>query len=244
MRRVIVVQARTGSTRLPGKVLMDVAGRPMLAQQLKRLRRCRYADEIVVATTRKDEDTPVVAVAESAGARWFRGSEQDVLARYLGAAREARADIVVRITADCPLIDPEVTDTVIAELESHADACDYASNVMPRTFPQGLDSEALFLDTLERIHRLTSSGPEREHVTLFLRREGRHLFLTRSVVDLEDNSDWRWTVDTADDLALIRRLYGDLELSARVVPYREVLAYVRTRPELTKMNAHVMWKSL
>jgi spore coat polysaccharide biosynthesis protein SpsF len=222
---------------------MDLAGQPMLAQQLKRLRRCRSADEIVVATTDKDEDTPVVAVAASTGVRWFRGSEEDVLARYLGAAREARADIVVRITADCPLIDPQVTDSVVAELECYADGCDYASNLMPRTFPRGLDAEALFRDALERIGRLASTRPEREHVTLSLRERCRHLFLTRSVVDAEDNSGCRWTVDTADDMILVRTLYTDLELSTKVVPYREVLAYVRSRPELARINAHIGQRS-
>ncbi len=238
MRRVIVVQARMGSTRLPGKVLMDVGGRPMLGQQLRRLHGCRRVDDIVVATTEKEDDTPVVAIAKAEGTRWFRGSEHDVLSRYLGAAREARADIVVRVTADCPLIDPMVTDDVIGELETHTSACDYASNLMPRTFPRGLDSEALFLDALERLGRLASTAPEREHVTLAVRERCRDLFITRSVVDTEDNSDCRWTVDTADDLWLIRRLYADLELSARLVPYREVLGYVRARPELGRINAH------
>jgi spore coat polysaccharide biosynthesis protein SpsF (cytidylyltransferase family) len=239
VRRVIVVQARTGSTRLPGKVLMDVGGRPMIEQQLKRLQRCRRADDIVVATTQKEDDTPVVAIAETVGARWFRGSEDDVLARYLGAASEARADVIVRITADCPLIDPDVTDRVIAELERPDEACDYASNVMPRTFPRGLDSEALSRDALERVGRLASTRPEREHVTLCVRERCRDLFLTRSVVDAEDNSDCRWTVDTADDMTLVRRLYADLELGARAVPYREILAHVRAHPELARINSRV-----
>jgi spore coat polysaccharide biosynthesis protein SpsF len=217
---------------------MDVGGRPMLEQQLKRLQRCRRADDIVVATTEKEDDTPVIAIAKAVGTRWFRGSEHDVLSRYLGAARDARADIVVRITADCPLIDPVVTDDVIAELETHEGACDYASNLMPRTFPQGLDSEALVRDALDRLGRLASTEPEREHVTLALRDRCRDLFSTRSVVDAEDNSDCRWTVDTADDLLLIRRLYADLDLSTRLVPYREMLGYVRARPELSRINAH------
>jgi spore coat polysaccharide biosynthesis protein SpsF len=215
----------------------------MLEQQLKRLQRCRRADDIVVATTEKEDDTPVVVIAKAVGTRWFRGSEHDVLSRYLGAAREARADVVVRITADCPLIDPGVTDDVIAELETHQDACDYASNVMPRTFPRGLDSEALFGDALERLARLASTGPEREHVTLAVRERCRHLFLKRSVVDAEDNSDFRWTVDTANDLSLVRRLYVELELSARPVPYRELLVYVRARPELSRINAHAQRSS-
>lgn len=193
----------------------------------------------MVATTENEDDTPVVAIAEAVGARWFRGSEDDVLARYLGAAREAHADVIVRITADCPLIDPVVTDRVIAELERPGETCDYASNVMPRTFPRGLDTEALSRDALERVARLASSPPEREHVTLCVRERCRRLFLTRSVVDADDNSDCRWTVDTVDDMTLIRRLYADLDLGTRAVPYREILAHLRANPELTRINAHV-----
>src|SRR6266849_2137746 len=116
IRRVIIVQARMTSTRLPGKVLMNLAGRPMLAQQIRRLKRCREADEIVIATTTNASDDPIITVAEREGVRWFRGSEHDVLSRYVGAAHEARAEVVARITADCPLIDPEQTDAVITAI--------------------------------------------------------------------------------------------------------------------------------
>src|SRR5688572_8897689 len=128
MKRVIIVQARMTSTRLPGKVLMDLAGRPMLARQIRRLKDCRCADDIVVATTTNATDDPVVALADAEGVRWFRGSEDDVLSRYVGAAREANADMIVRITADCPLIDAELTDQVIEELQSLSTTYDYASN--------------------------------------------------------------------------------------------------------------------
>ena len=135
-KRVVIVQARMASSRLPGKVLMDLCGKPMLAQLLGRLKRCMHADEIVVATTTKPGDDPVAALADREGVRVFRGSEDDVLSRYAGAAREARAGMVVRITADCPLIDPDQTDRVIQALEKGAAEYDYASNTQNRRFPR------------------------------------------------------------------------------------------------------------
>ena len=242
MKRVIIVQARMTSTRLPGKVLMNLAGRPMLAQQLRRLKKCQRADEVVVATTTNTTDDPVVALADSEGIRWFRGSEQDVLSRYLGAARESKADIVVRITADCPLIDPKQTDRVIHELESHATECDYAANTIERTFPRGMDTEALFGDTLERLDRLGHSQPAREHVTFFLLEERPDLFLIRSVTDTEDNADLRWTVDTMEDMTMVRRIYQELSLNERWLPYASVLEYVRAHPDVAVMNADIQQK--
>jgi len=231
------------SSRLPGKVLTPVGGRPMLAQQLRRLGRCQRADEIVVATTTNATDDPVVALVEAEGLRWFRGSEADVLARYVGAAREAGAEIVVRITADCPLIDPAETDRVIAALEEHAAECDYAANVVRRTLPFGLDSEALFRDTLERVDRLGRSAPAREHVTHFILREHPELFLVQSVEGEEDHSSLRWTVDTADDLTLVQRLYEDLGLGERSLGYRDIVDHVTAHPELLAINAHVRQKA-
>lgn len=242
MKRVIILQARMTSTRLPGKVLMDLAGHPMLAQQLRRLARCRQADEIVAATTTNTTDDPVVAIAREAGVRWFRGSEADVLSRYVGAAREAKADVVVRVTADCPLIDPEESDRVVAALVAQRERCDYASNVVRRTFPQGLDTEAMYADTLERLDRLAQSSPAREHVTYFILKERPELFAIQSVTDTENNSDLRWTVDVPQDLEMVRRLYEELNLGERVVGYRELLAYVRAHPAVAAVNASVVQK--
>jgi spore coat polysaccharide biosynthesis protein SpsF len=227
------------STRLPGKVLMEFAGRPMLAQQLRRLKQCTSIDEIVIATTNNLTDEPVVKLASQEGLGYFQGSDQDVLGRFVGAARQAQADMIVRITADCPLIDPQIIDRVVTELTNHANECDYASNVLKRTYPRGLDVEAFYRDTLVRMDRLAQSKAAREHVTIFLRSERPELFLSRSVVDMEDNSDLRWTVDTEADLKLIRSLYDALDLGERVALYPEILAYVRSHPELSQINADV-----
>lgn len=243
MRRVAIVQARTGSTRLPGKVLLDLAGRPMLVQQLRRLQRCRRLDEIVVATTTHAADDALAAVVAAEGVRAFRGSEADVLSRYVEAARESRAELVVRVTADCPLIDPDVVDRVIGEAEDHADDCDYASNVIERTYPRGLDAEAVYADVLRRVDRLARSGPAREHVTLLIVAERPELFLRRSVTGAVNHSDLRWTVDTPADLAMVRRVYEELDLGDRFCGYEQILAYVLARPEVTAINAHIPQKA-
>ncbi|MBI4395578.1 MAG: glycosyltransferase family protein [Elusimicrobia bacterium] len=244
MRRVFIVQARMTSTRLPGKVLMDLAGRPMLAQQIRRLKRCRTADEIVLATTVNAADDPVAALARAESVGCFRGDEADVLGRYWKAATNCRADIVVRLTADCPLIDPEQSDRVVRELETQGANADYASNVIERTFPRGLDTEAFTMDALERVHRAAASRPSREHVTYFILKEQRAQFRILSVKDAEDNSGLRWTVDVPEDLEMMRRIYEGLMLSERNAGYREILTYVRAHPEITALNAGVAQKKV
>jgi spore coat polysaccharide biosynthesis protein SpsF len=232
MSTVAVVQARTGSSRFPGKVLAELEGAPLLTQELRRLRRARMLDEIVVATTTSEGDDAVVELAEREGVRWYRGSETDVLGRYVAAAREAGAESVVRVTADCPLLDPEVVDLVVARLHESEAELDYASNVVERSFPQGLDVEAFFVDVLERLNRLASSPSAREHVTWYLRFEHPELFLVGSVDAEDDDSDLRWTVDTPSDLELVRRLYRDLRLADMPYAYREIVAYVRSQADL------------
>jgi spore coat polysaccharide biosynthesis protein SpsF len=207
-RVVALVQARMGSTRLPGKVLMDLGGRPLLAQLLARLGRARRIDDVVVATSDLERDDPVAALAEAEGVLAVRGDERDVLSRMLTAARAARADAVVRVTADCPLIDPAVVDAVVARLVDDPEGCDYASNILRRTYPRGLDTEALWTDALERIARLGTSPEAREHVTWFAYRERPDLFLLGSVEDGDPElANLDWSVDTETDLELVRRLW-------------------------------------
>jgi spore coat polysaccharide biosynthesis protein SpsF len=244
MRRVAIVQARMGSTRLPGKVLADLAGAPMLQRQLERLARCERLDEVVLATTAAPADDPVAALAARLGLRAHRGPGADVLARYAGAAREARAELVVRLTADCPLVDPKATDAVVAALETRRSACDYASNVLERHLPRGLDTEALWRDVLERVDRLARSPAAREHVTAFIHAERPDLFALHAVRGPEDAADLRWTVDTPADLAMVRRLFAELGLAEAPRPAAEVIAWVRAHPEVASMNGHVEQKAL
>ena len=230
------------SSRLPGKILMDVAGRPMLARQIERLRMCRSCDRLVVATTTNPTDDPVAKLAEDLNVSLFRGSEHDVLARYLGAVRAFDAEVVVRLTADCPLIDPQIADRVVDALLVSEGGCDYASNVVRRTYPRGLDTEVLHRDTLERLTRLAVSQPAREHVTYFITTERPDLFVVRGVEDVSDNSDLRWTVDTAEDLGAIRLIYEEAGLAERFIPYHELLAWVRSHPDIAIANRHVQQK--
>jgi len=238
MRIVAIIQARMGSSRLPGKVLADLGGATMLAQVVRRLRAARRITQIVVATSTAADDDAVVREAGRIGAGVHRGSETDVLSRFAGAARSHRADAIVRITADCPLLDAEVVDHVVALL---AGATDYASNTHDRSYPRGLDVEALHRDTLERIARLATSPAAREHVTALVM-EAPELFRVAQLRADRDDSDLRWTVDTADDLAMIRALYAQLDLANAPRPYHEVVAAVRARPELAAGNAHVVQK--
>jgi spore coat polysaccharide biosynthesis protein SpsF len=241
MRVIAIVQARMGSTRLPGKVLAELGGATMLGQVVRRLRTARRLDEVVVATTTLAADDAVVREAGRLGAGVHRGPEHDVLARYVGAARSYRADAIVRVTADCPLIDGGVVDRVIDAL---TDDVDYASNTHLRRYPRGLDAEAVHRDALDRIGRLARSTAAREHVTAFVV-EQPALFRVAQVVPDEpgrDDADLRWTVDTEADLATVRGLYAALGLGDATAGYRDIVAAVRARPELAAGNAHVVQK--
>lgn len=239
MRVVAIVQARMGSSRLSGKVLAVIQGDTMLARVVGRLRAATRIDDVVIATSLRSDDDAVVHEAGRLGAGVHRGSESDVLDRFLGAARAYRADAIVRVTSDCPLVDPGVIDRVVAALGRDVD---YASNTHVRTFPRGLECEAFHRDTLERIARIATSAPAREHVTAYLM-ERPELFQTRQVVADDDCSDLRWTVDTIEDLTVVRALYAAIaEHGSMTMPYRQLVDLARARPELAAVNAHIVQK--
>src|SRR2546426_3546265 len=192
---VALVQARMGSTRLPGKVLADIAGEPMLGRIVSRVERSRMVQKTIVATSAAKSDDRVAEVCEKKGIAIFRGSEKDVLDRFYHAAKSHQGDVVVRITGDCPLIDPEVIDRVITAYL--ADPCDYASNTLVCTYPDGLDTEVFSFAALETAWRDARRAADREHVTPFLRTSQR--FRLRNVESELGRSTrhMRWTVDEA-----------------------------------------------
>jgi spore coat polysaccharide biosynthesis protein SpsF len=231
---VAIVQARMTSSRLPGKVLADLAGAPMLARVVDRVARARAIDEVWVACTALATDDPIAVWCDAARVQCFRGSESDVLGRYVGAARAAQADVVVRVTADCPLLDPDVVDRVVEALLSPP-RVDYAANVLARSYPRGLDVEAFSVEALGRMDRLGRSAAAREHVTVVLRLERPDAFTARTVTADRDDSDLRWTVDTADDLAFVRGLIAALGPAAG---YDAMVRWCRAHPALARHDDH------
>ena len=243
MRVGIIVQARMTSTRLPGKVLMPVMGKPLLEYQIERLQRVRRADDIIIATTTNDTDQPIVDLAERLGIKVFRGSEEDVLARYLGAAQENGLDVVVRITSDCPLIDPAVVDDVIGTYLDNAENCDYVSNGLTRTFPRGMDTEVFPFSILEKVFWEAIEQPYREHVTPYIYEDNQR-FRLLNVAFQRDESHQRWTVGTPEDFKLIEHILETLYPINPLFKLEEVLALMSVHPNWFEINSQIEQKKL
>lgn len=203
-----ILQARMSSTRLPGKVMRPLAGRPMIERQLERLRRCATLGRLIVATSDQASDDPLADHLERIGVAVFRGSLHDVLGRYVGAAEAFGANgLIVRLTADCPLADPDVIDACV---RLHAvRGADYASNGRRRTYPRGLDVEVFNLEGLLAAHAEAADPYDREHVTPFLYRHPER-FTQAELIQDRDESALRWTVDTPEDFAFVERVYEAL----------------------------------
>jgi spore coat polysaccharide biosynthesis protein SpsF len=229
-----VVQARTGSTRLPGKVLAQVRGKTLLEHQMERMLRARSLAEVVVATSIAPADDAIVRVADSRGWAVCRGPEQDVLARYAIVAATFGADPIVRMTMDCPLIDPTVIDCVV---ETYlAGAYDLVANNLEPTFPHGLDLEVMSLSALETAHREAATPFEREHVSPFIR-DHPERFRLRNVRSPRDLHHLRWTVDYPEDLDFVRAVYEALYRDGGFFTTEDVVALLDRRPEIAAINA-------
>jgi len=240
LKVVAIVQARMGSARLPGKVLKDIEGETVLSRVIGRLRRATRIHELLVATTDSAADDAIVEECRKCSVAVCRGDQVDVLDRYHRSAQFAKADIVVRITSDCPLIDPEITDkTIAAFLEVRPD---YASNVLVRTYPRGLDTEVISVFALARAWQAARKPYEREHVTPYIYEHPAD-FRLQSVTGDEDYSGSRWTLDTPEDLKFVRSVYARLKEYPRF-SWRDVLDLVGREPELIAVNRAVMQKTL
>ncbi|MBI3491615.1 MAG: glycosyltransferase family protein [Acidobacteria bacterium] len=242
-----IVQARMGSTRLPGKVLRPLAGRPMLLRIVQRARACPAIANVVVATSDLDGDAPIRRLCEAERIDCFAGSEQDVLDRFYQAARSFHGDPLVRITADCPLVDPGLLARLVALYQSGAyDHVGVATGagalfVGQGRYPDGLDAECFSMAALERAWREATSAPDREHVTPYIWRH-RDLFRCGQLTSDVDYSRLRWTVDNEADFSLIERLYDALYRPDRAFGMEDVLQYLATHPELAATNESFIGK--
>ena len=244
MKTVAIIQARMGSTRLPGKVMRVLMDKTVLGHVIQRVRACTRVDEVVVATTERLQDDVVVKEAAAHGALTFCGSEEDVLSRYYGAAKNRGAGVVVRITSDCPLYDPSVLGSMLDQLSNAGDSGpDYLSNSLVRTFPRGLDTEVFTFEALARAFREANHPYQREHVTAYLY-EHPELFRLASYTQRTDRSQLRWTLDTAEDWAFIVEVYRALYVPGTIFSTDAVLELIAHRPELAAINAHVKQKTL
>jgi spore coat polysaccharide biosynthesis protein SpsF len=266
-KTVAIIQARMGSSRLPGKVLLDIAGKPMIQHVIERTRLSRSLDSVVVATTSDPSDNPIADFAASIDVPCTRGSLHDVLDRYYQAAKAHRAEVIVRITADCPLIDPDVIDQTVGLITGNWSLnADFACNRLPppftRSFPIGLDAEACTFTALERAWREATETFHREHVMPYIY-EGVSLtdqspitnyqllstgtsprgFQIAQLHHTPDYGDLRWTVDTPEDLTFIREVFAYLKEKPNFTWY-DVLEVVQQHPELTQINAAVRHKTM
>ena len=233
-RSVCIVQARAGSTRLPRKVLATIGGKTVLAHVLGRAAAIPGIDQVVCATVAGPDGDAVAAIADALMVPVFRGSEQDVLARYHGAAHAAGAEIVLRVTSDCPLIDPAVCGDVL-RLRAERGA-DYAANNMPPAWPHGLDCEAFTIAALDQAAALARDPYEREHVTPWIRNNER---LARANLAGPGGTPatWRWTLDYPEDLAFLEALAARLPPGAAFPAWRELAAILEEAPEIVAINA-------
>jgi len=243
MKIIAVIQARMGSTRLPGKVLKTVMSKTLLEYQLERVKRSLLINEIVVATTEKENDNSIVALCKQLGVQVYRGSENDVLSRYYGAAVEFKADIIVRLTSDCPLIDPIIIDQVIQLYLDQKTETDYTSNALVRSFPRGLDTEVFTFKALQNAHENASLERDREHVTAYIY-TNKDKFQFANLKSVSNYGNHRWTVDTEEDFELVKRILEALYPSSPQFTMQDVLNLLEENPTWPQINAHIEQKKL
>jgi glutamate-1-semialdehyde-2,1-aminomutase len=236
MKIVAIIQARMGSTRLPGKVLMEICGKPLLWHVVNCVSYSKYISQIVIATSTNPKDDEIEKFAKKYKLKVFRGSENDCLDRYYKAAKKYKADVIVRITADCPLICPEIIDRVIAEFKKNNS--DYISNSIIRTFPDGVDVEVFSFKTLKKAWEEAKDPVEREHVTVYIRNSGK--FKIKNVVNDKpvDPQGYKWSVDRIEDLEFVREVYKHLYKDNEIFSYDDIMDLLNRYPEIKNINSN------
>ena len=243
MKTVIVVQARMSSTRLPGKVMKTVLGKPLLYYLIERLQRVKRADQIVVATTVNASDQPIVDFCAANDVTYTRGSEHDVLSRYFDAATRFEADTIVRVTSDCPLIDAALIDQAIDAYYEDGGKYDYVSNMIDPCWPYGMAVEVFSAQALVEAQTSATAPDEREHVTPFIYwRPDRYRI--KSLTMVPNLSHHRWTIDTPEDFELVRRILETLYPKIPGFEMQDVLALLAENPDWASINSHVVQKAV
>jgi spore coat polysaccharide biosynthesis protein SpsF len=241
MKVAAIIQARMNSTRLPGKILYKVMDTALLAFQIERVRRVPLIDEIIVATTTNPGDEPIVELCQKLGVAYYRGPELDVLTRYYEAAIVFKADVIVRLTSDCPVIDPFTVDRVISHYLFHSTNVDYASNIIKRTYPRGMDTEVFSIEALRIAQHEATLMHDREHVTPYIYTNPER-FLLEHVQYITNESHHRWTVDTLEDFQLISKIIESLYPSKPNFTLEDMLDLLQKNPEWFEINAYVKQK--
>jgi spore coat polysaccharide biosynthesis protein SpsF len=233
------VQARTGSTRLPRKVLLPLAGKPLLSRLVERVRAAKLSGHVIVATTLSPTDDPVVDLCRREGFLCFRGHATDLLDRHYEAARLLRARVVVKIPSDCPLIDPAAIDRVIGHFLGNPDRFDYVSNLHPETYPDGNDVEVMSIEALETAWREAERPHEREHTTPYLWDQPERFRIGNVAWEtgLDYSRRFRLALDYAEDFLVVRRVFDDLFLSDRLFGLSKIIEHLEAHPDVAQLNA-------
>ncbi|WP_425449713.1 cytidylyltransferase domain-containing protein [Dethiothermospora halolimnae] len=244
MKKIVcIIQARMGSTRLPGKVIKKLSGKTVLSHVIDRVKQSKLIHDIVIATTENKKDSVIVEEAKKKHVKYLRGSEKDVLSRYYYAAKENNGDIVVRITSDCPLIDPLIIDKIIKKYKENEYniITNGGNDLVERTYPRGLDVEVFSFDILKKAYLKAHKSYQREHVTPYMYENSKNIYYFKNDIDY---SKYRWTLDTKEDLQLIKNIYNNFYKGTHNFYFKDILKYIEENPQLSYINEHVNQKSL
>lgn len=243
MKVVCIIQARVGSTRLPAKVIMDICGKTVLEHDIDRLKEAKEINQIIIATTDRDGDIKIKKEADRLGVVCFRGSEEDVLSRYYLAAKESNADIIIRVTSDCPLIDPNIIDDMIKfyKKNNYEVVTNTGLDIENRTFPRGLDAEIFSFRALENAHLNATEKYQKEHVTPYIYQNNELIYIYKNDIDY---SRYRLTLDTVEDFEVIEKIYKHFYKINKSFYLNDIVNFMNNNPEIYEINKHIEQKKI